>query len=205
MLRANGNFQHLRFQLNAMIMVQLDRRRVHMPESLKRRGLHRAGFFQIFARLPGYQRKPPLPHAGGIAAEIQPYAAATQHGFLVYQDIDEGRALLIRLTRIERPLIPLQKDCLKHFFRRIEITVKELAFVASLLIGAHIPGQNLLKRSGQVPAELDGSDTILRFRQVFPHRARPESRAASSRLAGRIHRRLIHARLPAGSHGAAPR
>ena len=108
MLRADADFEHFGFQIDAVRAVELDCGRVDRAQALDGRFLRRAAAFEIFARfgLERVQRK-----AGGIAPVIHVHAAALV-GFRLDEKIDAGGAA--RFARVERPFVALEKDAVQR-------------------------------------------------------------------------------------------
>ena len=177
-LRAYANLQHLPFDIDAVIAVQLDGRRVHRLQPLKGRIARRAAVFQIRPRFLGkiFRRV-----ARGIAAKIHVHTPA-RVCLLFHQDVHLRGAG--HLARVVGPLIALEEAVLQR--RLYAQRVGEEFALHALLVHRHVARQHLLIAARYIPPEFHRGKPVLPRVQVRALRARGECHAAHTVMAERI-------------------
>ena len=195
MLGTERDLQHFLCKVDPLVEIEIDRRLIHDLQPLQRVRNEGVGSSQIFLRFFREPGKLKLPICR-IAPEIKKDAPAPAQ-LQIDEDIDDGGSA-IHLSYIERPLVALEKEHGKHFFRIGEEVQKEFTFVFAVGICGNHLRQHLHVGAGDIPARVDGSQAELPFRQIFAGRAGLKSQTAGPELRNRIHVVEINAGRAAG-------
>ena len=162
-LGADGDFQGLGADVDAVVQVQLDGLGVHGGEALDGRALQGLGVFEVGM---GLLAQAVEGEAGRVCPVVQEHPAPFHYGFDIDQDVDQGRAA-DDLARIEGPLVALEEDHGIPLARRLEVGIEEFLLVVAVPVGAYEARHHLHERARHVPAELDGGHAVLRLRQAL--------------------------------------
>ena len=203
-LGADRDLQRLRAQIHMMIRVEVDRRLIHVRQSLDRGAEKGTGLLQVgvcFLR-QAVERNRPVP---GILPEVQIDAPAAQDRLPVDQQVDDGGAAE-DLLHIEGPLVALQEDHREHLALVPEVFLQEFPLISAFLIRGVEARQHLHIGPRHVPARGDRGHAELPFGEVFTGCSRCISHTAAAQLGLGIDAVAVHARRPAGreDHVAGP-
>ena len=200
-LGTDGDLQRLGGKVDVVAAVQLDGGGCHCRKALDGQFLHGTGLPQIFQCF--FAELCVIHFAIGqgtarVAPIIQKDAPLFLHRFNVDQDVDQRRAITAGLARVKGPLIALEENRVELGLRIRKSIFQKLPLIAAVLIGGDVAGQHLLVAAGEVPAELDGCDAILRLGKVFAPCTRTQRQTRASGLRRGVHRGLVHSGFAAG-------
>ena len=106
------------------------------------------------------------------------------------------------MTRRKGPLVTFEENRIVHRLRRIKVFTQKFPLVAAVGIGRNKTGENLHVTAGNIPAELDGSQSVLGFSQITALRTRFDGKTDAAGMDGGIDTgRLDPARTADGEYG----
>ncbi len=162
-LGADGDFEGFLIEVDAVFFVDVDGEWIHVGEAFYGQLLLGAGVFEVGAGLGFEVVELEGCHgvsADGVATEVEEDASAFLH-FVEHQDVNEGGLAIGDALCVEWPLVSLEEDGAGHITHGGEEVAEEVAFVASIRVGAEETWYDLHVGAGDVPSELGAGQAEL--------------------------------------------
>ena len=183
MLGADRNLQHIRRQINPVIPIKFNGRRIQFFQPFKGRCFPQtAGAFQINFRLIPELFRIVIRRIGTVVQKNTPSPLCR---FNMHKNINERRSR--HMPCCKGPLIPFQENMIRDKRLIFKVFPQKFPFVTDAVrCPGNEPGQHLHVTAGDIPPERSRSQTELEFGQI-PHlrtdlRRKPDRTCVNRRI-----------------------